>query len=81
MSSDTTSTGSGKLYIDAPSGAELYYDGSYKGIVPCSFKKTAGTHVITLRKDGYITKTYTITLDNTTDNETYSFGAMTASGN
>ena len=81
VSSDTTSTGSGKLYIDAPSGAELYYDGSYKGIVPCSFKKTAGTHVITLRKDGYITKTYTITLDNTTDNETYSFGAMTASGN
>lgn len=64
---------SGLLYIDAPEGAEVYFDGSYKGIVPCSFKKSMGTHVITLRKDGYHTKTYTLTLDNTTENETYSF--------
>ncbi len=67
---------SGLLYIDAPSGAEVYYDGSYKGIVPCSFKKTVGTHVITLRKDGYRTKTYTLTLDNTSENETYSFSDL-----
>ncbi len=67
---------SGLLYIDAPSGAEVYYDGSYKGIVPCSFKKTTGTHVITLRKDGYRTKTYTLTLDNTSENETYSFSEL-----
>ena len=77
-SSDGASASStGKLYIDAPVGAEVYYDGSYKGVVPCSFKKTPGTHVITLRADGYNTKTYTLTLDNSSENETYSFGALT----
>ena len=75
----STTTGSGRLYIDAPTGAEVYYDGSYKGIVPCNFSKTAGTHVITLREDGYETRTYTITLDSSTDNETYSFNELTAS--
>ena len=66
----------GRLYIDAPEDAEVYYDGSYKGVVPCNFPKTSGTHVVTLRKDGYKTKTYTITLDDTVENETYSFSAL-----
>jgi len=74
---DTISTTvKGKLFIDAPDAAEVYYDGSYKGVVPCSFAKTSGTHVITLRRDGYKTKTYTITLDDSLENETYSFSAL-----
>ncbi len=72
-----STTVKGKLFIDSPESAEVYYDGSYKGVVPCSFPKTSGTHVITLRKDGYKTKTYTITLDDTIENETYSFSALT----
>ena len=66
----------GRLYIDSPEGAEVYYDGSYKGVVPCNFPKTTGTHVVTLRQDGYRTKTYTITLDDSIENETYSFSAL-----
>ncbi|MBR1522974.1 MAG: PEGA domain-containing protein [Lachnospiraceae bacterium] len=65
-----------RIYIDAPETAEVYFDGIYKGIVPCSFVKISGTHVITLRKDGYETRTFTITLDDSKENETYSFSAL-----
>ncbi len=84
-SSSSSSTGMGgessivqgsRIYIDAPETAEVYFDGIYKGIVPCSFIKESGTHVITLRKDGYETRTFTVTLDNSTENETYSFSAL-----
>ena len=65
-----------RIYIDAPETAEVYFDGIYKGIIPCSFVKESGTHVITLRKDGYETRTFTITLDTSKENETYSFSAL-----
>lgn len=71
----TTTTGSNQLIIDSPEGVEVYFDGAYKGIVPISFTKTAGTHVITLRKDGYKAKTYTLNLTGV-ENETYSFNAL-----
>ena len=64
-----------KLYIDGPADAEIYFDGSYKGIIPCSFTKTKGTHVITLKADGYRTKHYTVTLNDSED-ETYTFSAL-----
>ncbi|MCR5526571.1 MAG: PEGA domain-containing protein [Lachnospiraceae bacterium] len=63
------------LYIDGPSGAEVYFDGSYKGVAPCSFDKVSGTHVITLKEDGYRTKHYTLTLS-TDGDETYSFADL-----
>lgn len=82
-SSSASGAGSGssivqgsRIYIDAPETAEVYFDGIYKGIVPCSFIKESGTHVITLRKDGYETRTFTVTLDNSSQNETYSFSAL-----
>ena len=80
-SSSQTGTGSSivqgsRIYIDAPETAEVYFDGIYKGIVPCSFIKESGTHVITLRKDGYETRTFTVTIDTSTENETYSFSAL-----
>ena len=65
-----------RIYIDAPETAEVYFDGIYKGIVPCSFIKESGTHVITLRKDGYETRTFTVTIDTSSENETYSFSAL-----
>ena len=70
-----TATVRAKLYIDGPDEAEVYFDGSYKGIVPCAFIKVAGTHVITLRQDGHKTKHYTITLSADED-ETYSFAEL-----
>ena len=85
-SSSSTDTGSADssvlygnhIYIEAPEYAEVYFDGIYKGIIPCSFTKESGTHVITLRRDGYETRTFTVTLDTTTQNETYSFSELQA---
>ena len=52
---------SAKLYIEAPVGAEVYVDGNYIGICPISAPKPQlGGHVITLSKQGYLTKSYTI---------------------
>lgn len=65
-----------KVYIDSPSGVEVYQDGIYMGIAPVSFKKVAGTHTITLRKSGYVTKSYTIQIDDKEKDVTYSFTAL-----
>ncbi len=42
---DTTTTYY-RVHIDAPENVEVYLDGNYVGISPCSFKKTSGSHVI-----------------------------------
>ncbi len=62
-----------KVYIDAPEAVEVYLDGNYVGISPCSFKKTSGSHVITLRKSGYETRSYTIQVDEEEKDFSYSF--------
>ncbi len=67
------------IYIDAPDGAELYLDGSYVGIVPVKFTKVSGSHTITLRKNGYQTKSYTLQIDSTSKDVTYSFSELVAS--
>ncbi len=78
-SSSSTSTGTDtatnyyKVYVDAPENVEVYLDGNYVGISPCSFRKTAGTHVITLRKSGYETRSYTVQVDEENKDITYSF--------
>ena len=71
-----TTTGGGKLTIDAPDNVEVYVDGSYVGVTPVSFTKTEGVHVITLRADGYVTKSYTINIQNTETNESMSFSEL-----
>lgn len=73
-----------KVYIDAPKNVEVYLDGNYVGISPVRFKKSAGSHTITLRKSGYKTKSYTIYLYNDGEDITYSFTDLeqeTVSGN
>ena len=78
-SSDTsTNTGSSKIQITAPTGAEVYLDGNYMGLAPVSFHKTSGTHTITLRKDGFKTKSYTVNLDDNSEDTTYTFSDMVA---
>lgn len=62
-----------KVHVDAPEGVEVYLDGNYVGITPCSFKKEAGAHVITLRKTGYTTRSYTIQVDSEDKDISYSF--------
>ena len=47
--------------------------GIYIGMSPVNFKKDPGTHTITLRKPGYVTKSYTIQIDDEEKDVTYSF--------
>lgn len=68
-----------KVYIDAPSGAEVYLDGTYIGVAPVSFAKEAGTHNITLRKSGFETRSYTIVVDSEEKDISYSFADLAAS--
>lgn len=79
-SSDSTTTSSYyKVYVDAPEGAEVYLDGNYVGISPCSFRKTTGAHTITLRKSGYETRSYTVQIDDEEKDLSYSFADLTVS--
>lgn len=72
----STITGYYQVYVDAPEGAEVYLDGNYIGISPVSFKKVEGTHVITLRRSGYETRSYTIQVDDEDKDVTYSFAEL-----
>ncbi len=72
-----TTTNYYKVYVDAPEGAEVYLDGNYVGISPCSFKKVAGVHVLILRKSGFETKSVTIQLDDSDKDMSYSFADLT----
>ena len=65
-----------KVYIDTPEGVEVYLDGNYIGISPVSFAKKPGTHTITLRKNGYVTRSYTIEIDKAEKDVTYSFADL-----
>lgn len=75
-SNSPVSTTGGMLTITAPEGAELYMDGNYIGVVPCSVKKTEGIHVIVLRKSGYDTRSYTIQLENGKIDQSMSFSEL-----
>lgn len=77
------STGEDSSYqvsIDAPIGAEVYLDGKYIGMAPCSFPKVEGEHVVTLKKNGYISKTYTIKVDGEEKDSSYSFPELETGG-
>ena len=64
------------MTIAAPDAPEVYWDGSYMGLAPLSIKKTVGTHVITLRKPGYETRSFTVMLDDAKEDVSYTFDAM-----
>lgn len=79
-SSEEATTGYYKVYIDAPEKVEVYLDGNYMGISPCSFRKVSGSHEITLRKSGYETRTYTVQIDDEDKDISYSFVDLVADG-
>lgn len=74
--SGTVSPTSYRVYIDSPSGVEIYLDGNYIGLSPIDFKKESGTHTVTLRKSGYTTRSYTITLDTEEKDVSFSFSEL-----
>ena len=65
-----------RVYIEAPTSAELYVDGAYVGIIPTDFAKKEGTHIISLRKDGCQTRSYTLEIDDTKKDVRYSFSDL-----
>lgn len=65
-----------KVFVDAPENAEVYLDGNYVGIAPVSFTKSEGSHIITLRRSGYETRSYTISVDGEYKDITYSFAEL-----
>ncbi len=71
-----SSTSDYRVYIDAPVGAELYLDGSYVGIVPIDFAKVAGSYTLSVRKTGYQTRSYSLQIDNTKKDVTYTFSDL-----
>lgn len=77
--SAATATDYYKVYVDVPEGAEVYLDGNYVGISPCSFRKTAGAHIITLRQTGYETRSYTVQIDDEEKDISYSFADLVLS--
>lgn len=52
-----------KLTIKAPAKAQIYLDGTLKGTVPADLPKEIGTHTITLYRTGYMTKSYTVEVE------------------
>lgn len=75
-SSSQTVTSYYKVYIDAPENVEVYLDSNYIGISPCNFKKTAGTHTITLRRTGFVTRSYMVQIDDEAKDMTLSFANL-----
>ena len=74
---NTSAETSYKVTIESPNGAEAYVDGNYVGIIPASFPKKTGSHEITIRKTGYLTRTYTINVDEEKKDISYSFSDLT----
>lgn len=52
-----------KLTVKTPAKAQLYLDGDLKGTVPLELPKEIGTHTITLYRTGYMTKSYTVEVE------------------
>lgn len=73
----TSADGTYTVSITSPSGASLYVDSVYVGVIPCTFKKTVGTKTITLTQSGYNTVSYSITIESGAGDLTYAFPSMT----
>ena len=66
----------GLICITAPEGAKVYFDGAYMGVSPISIDKVEGEHTIIFKRDGYVTKSYTVDVSNDTEDMILSFPAM-----
>ncbi len=66
-----------KMYVESPEGAEVFVDGIYIGIAPIStIKPDKGSHVITLSKNGCVTKSYTVSVSGDDRDVTLSFSEL-----
>lgn len=65
------------ITINTPEGASVYANGEYQGVVPVTFKKVPGSMTITLSREGYETKSYTVEVDSGERDVNYSFADLT----
>ena len=66
-----------KMHVDSPEGTEVFLDGIYVGIAPVSFvRPDKGSHVITLSKNGCVTKSYTVSVADDDNDVTLSFSEL-----
>ena len=72
----TVISGEKKIYVEQPTGTEVYLDGNYIGIAPAGTAKVTGSHVITLSRQGCQTKSYTVNIANDGKDVTFSFSAL-----
>lgn len=75
---ETEMEGVYKIHIEGPAGVEVYMDNNYIGIAPVDCNKTPGSHVITLRKEGFVTRSYTVEIDTEEKDISYSFAELVA---
>ncbi len=61
------------MSVNGPEGAEVYLNGVYKGLAPCSFPKQIGTQTISLSKEGCTTRSYTVVINDDNQNVTWTF--------
>lgn len=66
------------ITVSAPEGAAIYVDGTYKGVIPCSFTKMLGSVTLTLTKEGCTTKSYSVELPDDSKDISWSFPDLTA---
>ncbi len=67
-----------KITVSSPDGATVYINGTYKGVAPCSFTKCVGKVTITLQKDGYETKSYSMEIIDDSQDTSLSFPDLKA---
>lgn len=65
-----------RITVTAPAGVEVYLNGTYKGLTPCSFTKEIGSHTISLSASGYQTKSYSVEVLNDSKDVSYSFADL-----
>lgn len=69
-----------KITVSTPAGASVYLDGNYQGVAPCSFSKKIGAVTLTVAKDGYTTKSYSVTTTDDDEDVSWSFPDLEAKG-
>ncbi len=66
------------IFITDPSDVEVTWDGIYVGKTPLSLKKEAGTHTLKISRTGYVSRSYTVSIENTAKDVYYAFDALAA---
>ena len=64
------------ITVNSPAGASVYVNGVYQGVAPVTFEKVTGEITLTLSQEGYMTKSYTVTVADDGEDVEYSFASL-----